>query len=296
MAWRLHVVHNYQSLSKLARRVGALCFIYEDNDCAKLNALLNHSALTKPFNLTMHFKTRIFLQTVVLIATVLASAAASLVMMHFSCYATMCSEEYFSYETRLHVIIYYGFLSLTLCLFSLHACSYAFRSFTGFQLLANVPILGERLTLGGFLLCIWISIIAFGPIIYWFPTQWEFWGDRADPLDWMSAKIQLTITGVSGHSADVLLGLLIIPVSRNSLVGQAFSLHHSTLILAHRLVSYLFSIAVAAHGITYIVSYQYGYGYFLSRYVLMRSRSTLQMVVVKATRPRKRPLRPEIQQ
>jgi hypothetical protein len=239
---------------------------------------------------------RNFLQIATLITTVLASAAASLVMMHFSCYATMCSEDYFSYETRLHVIIYYGFLSLTLCLLFLHAYSSAVRSSASLQLLANVPLIGERLTLGGLLMCIWISILTIGPTIYWFPTQWEFWGDRADHLNWISAKIQLTITGVTGHYADILLGLLIIPVSRNSLVGQAFSVHHSTLLLAHRLISYLFSIAVAAHGITYIVSPQHKYRAFISTHVLMRPRSMLQMVVVRETRLRKKPLPPEIQQ
>ncbi|KAF5651377.1 ferric reductase [Fusarium tjaetaba] len=95
--------------------------------------------------------------------------------------------------------------------------------------------------------------MTFGPTIYWFPTHWDFWGRRLNGLSWVSAKIQLTITGVTGHYADGLLGLLIIPVSRNSLVGQAFSVHRGTLLFAHRIIAYLFSIAVAAHGITYIV-------------------------------------------
>lgn len=239
---------------------------------------------------------RTLLQTATLIVTVLASAAASLVMMHFSSYATMCSEEFFPYETRLHVIIYYGFLSLTLCLLFLHACSSTVRSFASFQLLANAPLLGGRVALGGLFMCIWIFVLACGPVIYWFPTQWEFWGDRADPLNRMSAKIQLTITGVTGHSTDILLGLLIIPVSRNSLVGQAFSVHHSTLLLAHKLISYLFSVAVAAHGITYIVSSQSKHQASLCRQLLTVSRSMLQMVAVRETRLRKRRLPPVIPQ
>ncbi|CVL09336.1 uncharacterized protein FMAN_15500 [Fusarium mangiferae] len=162
------------------------------------------------------------LQITTLIVTTLASAAVSLVMMHFSCYATVCPEDYFSYETRLHVIIYYGFLSLTLCLFALRSYSPAVRSFTNLQPLAEVPLVGNRFTLGGTLMCIWILVMTIGPTVYWFPTQWDFWGVRIDRLNWVSAKMQLTITGVTGHYADVLLGLLIIPVSRNSLVGQAF--------------------------------------------------------------------------
>ncbi|KAH7144769.1 hypothetical protein DER46DRAFT_630229 [Fusarium sp. MPI-SDFR-AT-0072] len=196
---------------------------------------------------------RKYLQITTLIVTTLASAAVSLVMMHFSCYATLCPEDYFSYETRLHVIIYYCFLSLTLCLLALRSYSPAVRSFANIRPLAEGPLVGNRFTLGEAFMCIWILIMTFGPTIYWFPTQWDFWGIRTDRLSWLSAKIQLTITGVTGHYADVLLGLLIIPVSRNSLVGQAFSVHHGTLLLAHRLISYLFSIAVAAHGITYIV-------------------------------------------
>ncbi|KAF5548548.1 ferric reductase [Fusarium phyllophilum] len=194
-----------------------------------------------------------YLQITALIVTTLASAAASLVMMHFSCYATVCPEDYFSYETRLHVIIYYCFLSLTLCLLALRSYSPAVRSFTNIQPLPRVSLLGNGFTLGEAFMTIWILVLTFGPTIYWFPTHWDFWGRRLDGLSWVSAKIQLTITGVTGHYDDVLLGLLIIPVSRNSLVGQAFSVHHGTLLFAHRLIAYLFSIAVAAHGITYIV-------------------------------------------
>ncbi|KAF5591942.1 ferric reductase [Fusarium pseudoanthophilum] len=196
---------------------------------------------------------RRYLQVTALIVAILASATASLVMIRFSCYATVCPEDYFSFEARLHVVIYYCFLSLTLCLLALRLYSPAFRSFTNIRLLAGVRLVGKRFTLGETFMAIWILVITLGPTIYWFPTHWDFWGRRLDGLGWISAKIQLTITGITGHYADVLLGLLIIPVSRNSLVGQAFSVHRGTLLFAHRIIAYLFSIAVAAHGITYIV-------------------------------------------
>jgi hypothetical protein len=165
-----------------------MLYIYHDRSCIRLIDLSSYYALHSiptPIQTSqpiMHSTMGTLLQIMTLIVTILASAAASLVTMHFWSYATMCSEEYFSYHTRLHIIIYYGFLSLTLCLLFLHACSSAVRSFVGFQLLANVPLLGQRLTLDGLFTCIWISVLAFGPVIYWFPTQLEFWGDRADPL------------------------------------------------------------------------------------------------------------------
>ncbi|KAI9147991.1 Heterokaryon incompatibility protein [Paramyrothecium foliicola] len=193
------------------------------------------------------------LEITTLVVAILASAATTLVLMHTSCYATICSEEHFSYETRLHVTIYFSFLALTLCILLLHAYSPPIQSFTSLHLAHQLPLVGKRLTLGGLLACFWVLTIAAGPIIYWYPTQWQFWGLRADPLDWISAKIQLTITGVTGHSADVLLGLLIIPVSRNSLLGHAFSLHQHTLLFVHKLVSYLFAIAAMSHGVTYLL-------------------------------------------
>lgn len=185
---------------------------------------------------------------------VVASAALALVLTWLPCYATICSEDYFTFETRLHIAIFYGFLAITGLVFIVRAYSPRLRSLTGSHLLHELPIIGRRLTLGGLITFVSILALVGGPTVFWLPAQEKFWGKRADPLDWVSAKIQLTITGVSGHYADILLGLLLIPVSRNSLVGHAFHLHQSTLLLAHKLVSYLFSISVAVHGITYIVS------------------------------------------
>ncbi|KAG4283258.1 hypothetical protein FPRO06_09931 [Fusarium proliferatum] len=182
-----------------------------------------------------------------------SSAAASIVLTFFPCYATLCSEEYFPFETRVHLITYYGFLILTTFFFVLRQYSQTARSLSGFHLFHQLPLLGKRITLGGLLFFVWILAVVGAPTALWLPAQDQFWGLRADPLNWSSAKLLLTITGVTGHYAGILLGLLIIPVSRNSLVGHAFSIHQSSLLFAHKMISYLFAVGATAHGVSYIV-------------------------------------------
>ncbi|KAK1452427.1 hypothetical protein CCUS01_10918 [Colletotrichum cuscutae] len=84
----------------------------------------------------------------------------------------------------------------------------------------RIPLGGKRVTFGGLLASIWIVAVVASTTLFWLPAQRDFWVFRADPLGWASAKLKLTITGVTGHYADILLGLLVIPFSRNSLLGK----------------------------------------------------------------------------
>lgn len=52
----------------------------------------------------------------------------------------------------------------------------------------------------------------------------------------------------------MLLGLVIIPVSRNSILGRVFKVHQSTLLYTHKLFAYLLFVGVVAHFIAYMVS------------------------------------------
>ncbi|KAL1901611.1 hypothetical protein Cpir12675_000301 [Ceratocystis pirilliformis] len=99
----------------------------------------------------------------------------------------------------------------------LRASGESLRYLSSTHISPELPILGKRITLGGLILSIWILLITLATTAFWLPAHLDFWEIRTDPLNWTSAKIQLTVTGVAGHCADILLGLLIIPISRNSL-------------------------------------------------------------------------------
>lgn len=170
------------------------------------------------------------------------------------CYATLCTEDYFPLETRLHLTTFYGLLAVTSLFLWLRSSTHFVRTLSRTRLSPHLPILGKCITVGGLAMAVWLIGATGATAAFWTPAQLDFWGKRTDPLNWDSAKIRLTITGVSGHFADILLGLLVIPVSRNSLLGQAFGIHQSTLLSAHKIVAYLFTAATLAHGVAYAVS------------------------------------------
>ncbi|KAF5668348.1 ferric reductase [Fusarium heterosporum] len=193
------------------------------------------------------------LQVAALIFTLISSTGLSIALINVDCYSTFCSEEFFTFETRVHLTVFYAFLATSLCILLLRANSPTFRHIVNFHLFHELPLVGKRVTVGGLLTSLIIFVLVCCSTIYWLPAQNELWGHKTDPLNWATAKIQLTATGVTGHYADILLGLLLLPVSRNSLIGQAFSLHQSTLLFAHKAVSYLFSLIVVIHGVTYML-------------------------------------------
>lgn len=183
------------------------------------------------------------------------SAGLVIGLTYVPCYATLCSEDYFPLETRLHLATFYSLLASISCMLLFRAFNQSIRLFSGTCLTPELPIIGKRLTVGGLTISVWIVVVTLATAGFWVPAQLDFWGSRTDPLNWDTAKIRLTVTGVTGHYADILLGLLIIPVSRNSLMGRAFGLHQGVLLFAHKLVAYLFLAATLAHGVAYGVSY-----------------------------------------
>ncbi|KXH67506.1 hypothetical protein CSAL01_00813 [Colletotrichum salicis] len=187
-----------------------------------------------------------------LLLTFVISSAGTIALTFAPCYATFCSEDYFEFETRLHLLVYFGLVAGFGCLLLLRSYTTWAHTLSSYHLL-HMPLGGKRVTVGGLLACVWILVVVASTTLFWLPAQRDFWGFRADPLGWASAKLKLTITGVTGHYADILLGLLVIPISRNSLLGRGFSLHHSTLLYAHKIVAYLFSASATAHGVTYIL-------------------------------------------
>lgn len=165
------------------------------------------------------------------------------------CYSSLCSEDFFPVATRLHIATFYALVASIGVVLLLRACSPTCRRISGHYLTRReVPILDKRISVGGLALSIWIVGITLATTGFWFTAEYDFWGLRTKPFDWADAQIRLTVTGLIGHHADILLGLVLIPVSRNSVLGRTFALHQSTLLYAHKLVAYLLFVAVLAHG------------------------------------------------
>ena len=167
----------------------------------------------------------------------------------------MCPEQFFPYATRVHIAVYYSMLAIIGVFLSLRAYIPWMRKVSETYLIRRqVPILQKRISIGGLTLAIWIVALTVATTASWLNAESTFWSLRTEALRWSNAHLELAVTGIVGHHCDILLGLVVIPVSRNSILGRAFALHQSTLLYAHKLLAYTLLIVVIAHGGSYYVS------------------------------------------
>ena len=191
-----------------------------------------------------------------LLLLLLVSAGFTIGLTYAPCFASMCPEQFFPFATRIHIAGYYGMLaSIGLSLILRTYVPWVRTVSSTYIIRRELPILKKRISLGGLTLAVWIVTLTVASTGYWVPAEANFWSSRTDALHWPDAEVRLAVTGIVGHHCDILLGLLIIPVSRNSILGRAFSLHQSTLLYAHKLLAYTLLIVVIAHGGAYYVSY-----------------------------------------
>jgi ferric-chelate reductase len=195
------------------------------------------------------------LEILLLIALLLLCAGFTIGLTYAPCYASLCTEEFFPHETRVHVASFYAFIASIACLLFLRAYSLSFRRFSEHHLARyEVAILKKRISVGGFLFVFFILVFGIATTVIWVLPEIHFWGIRTNRLNSSAVQIRLVVTGITGHHLDLLVGLLLIPVSRNSILGRVFAVHQSTLLYAHKSLGYLTYIGVFAHGVAAVVS------------------------------------------
>lgn len=192
-----------------------------------------------------HTQTSILLLAIV----TLFSAGFTVGLTFLPCYSAMCVEEFFPYPARIHIAFFYSLLSSTAALLALRILFPSFRRLSRTYITPKpLPLIDKRLSLGGAFLIVWIVGLTHATLGYWQDDESNFWTSRGARVNWIPPMAHIAWTGVSGHWCDITLGLLIIPVSRNSLIGRVFSLHVSTLLFAHKLLAYALLGYVVIHG------------------------------------------------
>ena len=184
-----------------------------------------------------------------------ACAGFSIGLTFVPCYSSMCVEHFYPYQARLHIALYYALLAsiaiflaarLRLKTLSRLSSTYLFNS--------RIPLLGARLSTGGLLLSVWIGMLTFGSIGYWYTAQYVWWDTRGALVDLHVHMQQVAWTGITGHWIDIWIGLVMIPVSRNSILGRVFQLHVSTMLFFHKILAYALFIGALVHGVLYYVN------------------------------------------
>ena len=196
------------------------------------------------------------LPLLLLTTLLLASAGLTLGLTFAPCHSSLCVELRNPYQTRIHIAVFYSLLaSLTLAL-TARVYLPALRRLSGTYISDRpLPLVGKRLTLGGVVLVLWIAAATFASIAYWLPAQYSYWYARGALVDWTpKALSRVAWTGITGHWCDIWVGLVILPVGRNSIIGRAFGVHTSALLFAHKVLAYTFFVGALIHGVTYYVS------------------------------------------
>ena len=114
-----------------------------------------------------------------LTGTLIASFALSLGLTFRSnhhCYAGTCGEWLFPLQARLHIVVWYSWLSLSVTFLVLRALHPSIRHSLHKQLYMNqIPILKKSLTLSGVLVFLWVSSL-YGILValWWLHLQGYF--------------------------------------------------------------------------------------------------------------------------
>jgi len=190
-----------------------------------------------------------------IIASLLVACAGATIGLTFApCYSTICVDRWFPSQVRSHIVLFYGGISVAAIFLAASSKSKAFSSAFGRYLYDKpLPLFDLRLTIGGTLLALWILALTLAPTAYWFPAERNFWYAKGKAIDWTQYMFRVVWSGVTGHWCDVMLGLVLLPVGRNSLITTAFAIEPSTLLLAHKLLAYALCACGLIHGLLYYV-------------------------------------------
>ena len=168
------------------------------------------------------------------------------------CYAGVCGEWLFPLQARLHVVIWYSWISLSVTILALRAfCPSIRRIFRKEICGGQLPLVGKRITVSGFLIVFWVAAL-YGIItgVWWSRLQ-DYFVARGEQGGVLAGNTRLAAVALTGHYADVTLGMVLLPVARNSALASFFRLSASTTFAFHMIQAYVLFTLVVIHGLIY---------------------------------------------
>ena len=186
---------------------------------------------------------------------------------HRHCYAGVCGEWLFPLQARLHVVVWYSWLSVSVRQFSVpsekltvQVAALTLRTFSSrwrevlrkhifpYQL----PLLKKHVSVSGLLLVTWILCLYGALIGVWWLRLQQYFEIRGQHGGVMSGNMRLAAIAQTGHLADVTMGLVLLPISRHSALSAFFKLSISTTLTFHMMIAYLLFVLVIIHGMIYL--------------------------------------------
>ena len=164
------------------------------------------------------------------------------------CYAGTCGEWLFPLQARLHVVVYYLWISLSVTLLGLRAFQPSIRHLTSTSLGIQVPVIGKQLRVSGVLVILWVCSL-YGIVIgIWWIRLRDYFHERGVGLPGNNIIASVALTG---HFTDVTMGMVLLPVSRHSALASFFKLSPTTTYTFHMMQAYVLFCLVATHASLY---------------------------------------------
>ena len=169
------------------------------------------------------------------------------------CYAGTCGEWYFPLQARLHVVIWYFWISIFVTFLAVRAFSPELRRFLRLPVLdRKLPIVRKHVTISGVLAVIWILAL-YGIIIgVWWIRLRNYFEERGRAGGVYVGNQTLAAIALVGHLCDVTMGMVLMPISRHSALASFFSLNVSTTLTFHMIAAYTLFALVLTHGFLYV--------------------------------------------
>ena len=169
------------------------------------------------------------------------------------CFAGTCGEWLFPLQARLHVVIWYTWLSISTACLAVRAFHPQVRRALATPVChRKVPIIGRIVTVGGSVMIAWI-VVLYGIIVrLWWARLNNYFSGRNAAKGIDHGGDILAAVALTGHMCDVTMGMVLLPVSRHSALASFFKLSTSTILTNHMLLAYALSVLVVIHASLYV--------------------------------------------
>lgn len=169
------------------------------------------------------------------------------------CYAGTCGAHLFPLHTRLHVVVWYCWLGLSITFLTIRARQPVLRRLLQRRIFkSTIPWLGMNWVLGGILVLLWVLSL-YGVVVgLWWSRLNDYFQRRGIQGGVFTGNKRLAAIALTGHICDITMGMAILPVSRHSSLASLLNLSVATTLTFHMITAYALFTVVVIHGLLYL--------------------------------------------
>ena len=166
------------------------------------------------------------------------------------CFAGTCGETLFPLQARMHVVAWYLWISVSVVFLGFRALNPRVRPFVEKLSRTHISVGTKSLSYTSCLLMIWICVL-YGVLIgIWWMRLSVYFENRGQTLPGNNLVAAVAMTG---HLADVTMGMVLLPVSRHSALASLFKVSPISTYIFHMVAGYVLFTLVLLHALLYLL-------------------------------------------